>query len=71
LTDHLLFLYDATYNVRRGGFSTNRGAVKILSQCECWSLTFALNHTTNPNETNFRFNFDLLGLSSQSKPAFR
>jgi LPS-assembly protein len=71
LTDHLLFLYDATYNFRRGGFSTNRGAVKILSQCECWSLTFALNHTTNPNETNFRFNFDLLGLSSQTKPAFK
>jgi len=71
ITDHLLFLYDANYNFRRGGFSTNRGAVKILSQCECWSLTFALNHTTNPNETNFRFNFDLLGLSSQSKPAFK
>lgn len=71
VTDHLLFLYDATYNARRGGFSTNRGAVKILSQCECWSLTFALNHSTNPNETNFRFNFDLLGLSSQSKPAFK
>ncbi|HEY1269180.1 MAG TPA: LPS assembly protein LptD [Candidatus Binatia bacterium] len=71
VTDHLLFLYDSTYNVRRGGFSTNRGAIKILSQCECWSLTFALNHSTNPNETNFRFNFDLLGLSSQTKPAFR
>ena len=71
LTDHLLFLYDSVYNVRRGGFSTNRGAVKILSQCECWSLMFALNHTTNPNQTNFRFNFALLGLSSQTKPAFK
>ncbi|HTM09776.1 MAG TPA: LPS assembly protein LptD [Verrucomicrobiae bacterium] len=71
VTDHLLFLYDATYNARRGGFSTNRGAVKILSQCECWALTLALNHSTNPNETNFRFNFELLGLSSQSKPAFK
>jgi hypothetical protein len=71
VTDHVLFLYDSTYNVRRGGFSTNRGAIKLLSQCECWSLTFALNHSTNPNETNFRFNFDLLGLSSQTKPAFR
>lgn len=71
VTDHLLFLYDANYNVRRGGFTTNRGAVKILSSCECWSFTFALNHSTNPNETNFRFNFDLLGLSSQSKPVFK
>jgi hypothetical protein len=71
VTDHLLFLYDANYNVRRGGFTTNRGSVKILSACECWAFTFALNHSTNPNETNFRFNFELLGLSSQSKPAFK
>jgi hypothetical protein len=71
VTDHVLFLYDAVYNARRGGFSSNRGAIKLLSQCECWSLTFALNFQTNPNEVNFRFHFDLLGLSSQSKPAFK
>ncbi len=71
VTDHLLFLYDATYNARRGGFTTNRGSVKILSQCECWALTLALNYSTNPNELSFRFNFDLLGLSSQSKPTFK
>lgn len=71
LTDHLLLMYDMNYNVLRSRFATNRGAIKILSQCECWTLTLALNHSTNPNETSFRFNFDLLGLSSQSKPSLR
>jgi LPS-assembly protein len=71
LTDHLLFLYDANYNADRGGFTTNRGSLKILSRCECWTLTFSLNRTTNPDETNFRFSFELLGLGSQAKQAFR
>jgi len=71
LTDHLLFLYDANYNANRGGFTTNRGSLKILSRCECWTLTFSLNRTTNPDETNFGFSFDLLGLGSQAKEAFR
>ncbi|HEY3306693.1 MAG TPA: LPS assembly protein LptD [Candidatus Binatia bacterium] len=71
LTDHLLFLYDANYNAIRAGFTTNRGALKILSRCECWTLTFSLNRTTNPNETNFKFSFELLGLGSQAKEAFR
>jgi LPS-assembly protein len=71
LTDHLLFLYDANYNTIRAGFTTNRGALKILSRCECWTLTFSLNRTTNPNETNFKFSFELLGLGSQAREAFR
>ena len=71
LTDHLLLLYDATYNAQRSGFTTNRAGIKLLSQCECWSITLSVNRSTNPNETNFKFQFDLLGLSSQSKPTFR
>jgi LPS-assembly protein len=71
LTDHLLFLYDTNYNFQKNRFATNRGALKILSKCECWSLTLALNQSTNPNVTSFKFNFDLLGLSSQSKPSFK
>jgi hypothetical protein len=71
ITDHLLFLYDANYNANRRGFTTNRGSLKILSRCECWTLTFSLNRTTNPDDTNFGFSFDLLGLGSQAKEAFR
>ena len=71
LTDHLLFLYDSNFNVLKGGFTTNRGSLKILSQCECWTLTLSLNQLTNPNETRFNFNFNLLGLGSQAKQASR
>jgi LPS-assembly protein len=71
ITDHLLFLYDANYNANRGGFTTNRGSLKLLSRCECWTLTFSLNRTTNPDDTNFAFSFALLGLGSQAKEAFR
>lgn len=67
LTDHLLILYESNYNVLKGGFTTNRGSLKILSRCECWSLTLALNQLTNPNETRFNFNFNVLGLGSQAK----
>ncbi|HEY2986584.1 MAG TPA: LPS assembly protein LptD [Candidatus Binatia bacterium] len=71
LTDHLLFLYEANYNTKKGGFTTNRGAVKLLSQCECWTVTASVNRTTNPDETNFKFSFELLGLSSQAKQIFK
>jgi LPS-assembly protein len=71
LTDHLLFIYDAGYNLRRQRLGTNRGSLKILSKCECWSVTLSLNQSTNPAQTDFRFKFDLLGLSSQSKPSFK
>jgi LPS-assembly protein len=67
LTDHLLFIYDSTYNTNKGSFTTNRGSLKILSGCECWTLTLSLNQLTNPNETRFNFNFNLLGLGTQAK----
>jgi hypothetical protein len=71
LTDHLMFIYDSNYNVLKGGFTTNRGSLKILSGCECWTLTLSLNKLTNPNETRFNFNFNLLGLGSQAKQGSR
>lgn len=67
LTDHLLFLYESNYNVLKGRFTNNSGSLKILSRCECWTLTLSLNQLTNPNETRFKFNFNLLGLGSQAK----
>ncbi len=71
VTDYLLLFYDTTYNFQKSRFATNRGAIKILSKCECWSVTLALNQSTNPATTSFKFHFDLLGLSSQSKPSFK
>ena len=71
LTDHLLFLYDASYNTRDQRFTGNRGGLKILSQCECWTLSFTLKRSTNPDKTSFKFSFDLLGLSSQNRGLFK
>jgi LPS-assembly protein len=71
LTDHLLLTYDAAYNARDGRFTSNRGGIKILSQCECWSLSFSVSRKTNPDKTSFKFTFDLLGLSSQNKDLFK
>jgi hypothetical protein len=70
LTDHLLLIYDSSYNARDGRFTANRGAVKLLSQCECWTVSFSVNRSTNPDKTSFKFDFNLLGLSSGSKGLF-
>ena len=71
LTDHLLLTYDTSYNARDGRFTSNRGGIKILSQCECWTLGFSVSRRTNPDKTSFKFSFDLLGLSSQNKDLFK
>ncbi len=71
VTDHLLFVYNTNYNARDRRFTSNKGGIKILSQCECWTLSFTLNRSTNPDKTSFKFSFDLLGLSSQSRDLFK
>ncbi|MCZ6623100.1 MAG: LPS assembly protein LptD [Deltaproteobacteria bacterium] len=71
LTDHLLLLYNSNYNARDGRFTSNRGGVKILSQCECWTLSISVNRKTNPDKTSFNFDFNLLGLSSKNKGLFK
>ncbi|MBI2088560.1 MAG: LPS-assembly protein LptD [Deltaproteobacteria bacterium] len=70
LTDHLLLIYDSIYNARDRRFTANRGAVKLLSQCECWTVSFSVNRSTNPDRTSFKFDFNLLGLSSGAKGLF-
>ncbi|HEV8341216.1 MAG TPA: LPS assembly protein LptD [Candidatus Binatia bacterium] len=65
VTDHLLFYMSSSYDTRDSSFPGYRVATKILSQCECWTLTLSLGRTINPAKTSFNFNFDLLGLGSQ------
>ncbi len=71
VTDHLLFFLSSSYDIRDSSFPGYRGAVKILSQCECWTLTFSLGHTINPAKTTFNFNFNLLGLGSQKSSSLK
>ncbi len=65
VTDHILFFYNSSYDLRESRFPGYRGAIKILSQCECWTLTFSLKRDINPARTSFGFDFSLLGLGSQ------
>ncbi len=64
LTDHLLLLYDSIYNARDARFTSNRGGLKILSSCECWTVSFSIRSNRNPDKTTFKFGFNLLGLGS-------
>jgi hypothetical protein len=60
-----LFSASGTYDVRDTRFLGFRVATKLLSTCECWSVTFGLSHSINPSKTTFDFNFNLLGLAAQ------
>ena len=64
VTDRLLFFLNATYDVRDSRFPGYRAAIKILPGCDCWSLTFSLRRSINPDKTSFGFDFNLLGLST-------
>jgi LPS-assembly protein len=64
LADNLLFSASSTYDGLHGRFIGFRTATKILSSCECWSMTLGLKRDINPAKTSFRFDFTLLGLGS-------
>ena len=63
-TDHVLLFFSSNYNVRDSRFNGVRVATKILSQCECWSVTLGLKKEINPSRTSVNFDFNLLGLGT-------
>lgn len=65
LTDHLLFSFNSLYDFGNHRFPGFHTALKVLSGCECWSVTLSLNKQINPAKTTFNFDFNLLGLGSQ------
>ena len=67
VTDNILMNVNSTYSISTNKLIGVRGAVKLLSPCDCWTLTLAVNQTINPAQTSFSFNFSLLGLGSQRK----
>jgi hypothetical protein len=69
-TDHILLFFNASYNLRDRRFTDLRAAVKLLSMCECWTITFTLKQEINPSRTGFNVDFNLLGLGSQNKGKF-
>ena len=64
LTDHVLFNFSSTYDVRDTRFIGFRAITKLLSFCECWTATFGVKHDVNPAKTSFSFDFSLLGLGN-------
>jgi LPS-assembly protein len=64
LTDHALLSVTSIYSVRDSQFLGVRAATKILSTCECWSVTLGIRRSINPSKTSFSFDFNLLGIGS-------
>jgi LPS-assembly protein len=64
LTDHALLALNGIYSVRDSRFLGIRAATKLLSTCECWSVTLGVRRSVNPSKTSFNFDFNLLGLGS-------
>ena len=67
VTDNILMNVNSTYSISTNKLIGVRGAVKLLSPCDCWTLTLAVNQTINPAQTSFSFNFSLLGLGAQKR----
>jgi LPS-assembly protein len=70
LTDHAVISLTGIYSIIDSHFLGVRAATKLLSTCECWSITLGLKRNINPAKTSFSFDFNLLGLGS-SKSALQ
>jgi LPS-assembly protein len=64
LTDHLLFNFNSTYDARDSRFLGFKAITKLLSFCECWTMTLGVSHGVNPAKTSVSFDFSLLGLGN-------
>jgi LPS-assembly protein len=71
LTDHLLTHVNTTYDARENRFLNVRAAVKLLSRCECWTLTLGLQRDINPDKTSFNIAVGLLGLGGSEQSSLR
>jgi LPS-assembly protein len=70
VTDNLLLNANSVYDAINNRFIGVRAGTKLLSSCDCWSVTLGLYHNINPAKTGFNFNFNLLGLGGQKKSSF-
>ena len=63
-TDNVLFNFSSTYDARDNRFLGFRATTKLLSFCECWTVTLAVTQNVNPSKTSVGFDFNLLGLGT-------
>jgi hypothetical protein len=71
LTDHLLMNFNTSYDVRDNRWLNVRAAAKLLSRCECWTLTLGLQRDINPAQTSFNVAVSLLGLGGSERSSLR
>jgi hypothetical protein len=70
-TDHLLTNVNTIYDARQNRFLYVRAAAKLLSRCECWTLTLGIHRDINPAKTTFSFAVSLLGLGGSEQSSLR
>jgi hypothetical protein len=70
VTDNILMNANSVYDSINNRFIGVHAGVKLLSPCDCWTMTLTLNHTINPAKTSFSFNFNLLGVGTQKRSSF-
>ena len=70
VTDNILLNANSVYDIVNNRFIGVRAGVKLLSSCDCWTMTLLLRHDINPAKTSFSFNFNLLGLGGQRGSSF-
>src|SRR4029077_11477723 len=66
VTDNILLNLTSVYDMNNGRFINTPCAVKLISPCDCWTITLSLSKNINPAKTSFNFDFNLLGLGSQN-----
>jgi LPS-assembly protein len=70
VTDNILLNANSVYDSINNRFIGVRAGVKLISPCDCWTMTLTLSNTINPAKTSFRFNFNLLGVGNQQRSSF-
>jgi LPS-assembly protein len=70
LTEAFYLGYTGRYDANAADFIGNHYFFRYISSQKCWSLDLALIDKVNPKETEFRFSFNLLGLTSLGRGVF-
>jgi len=70
LNESLTGAYIGRYDLNTSTFIGNRYFMRYLPPQHCWFVELGVIDKVNPHEFEFRFTFNLVGLSSTGRPAF-
>lgn len=63
--------YYTRFDDRESEFIENRGALRLLSDCDCWHIDFGVSDRINPDNRQFLLSFTLGGLGDISQKITR